>query len=146
MSGRPAPEGVRRGWPDAARLAGLTVLLVEDDDDSRELMTVILSFCGARVMAASSARQGLETLRSTAPDIVVTDLSMPGEDGYWLLRSIRKLSPQEGGAIPVIAVTAFRDEHGPDRARSEGFRHWLGKPVEPAVLCDTVSAACRPAA
>jgi CheY-like chemotaxis protein len=116
-------------------LRGLRVLVVEDDADCLELFTVILRHCGAEVAAASSVREAMELFEHSRPAVVVSDISMPGEDGFGLLRRLR----ERGTSIPTVAVTAFGKEHSRAQCLGAGFRDHLTKPVDPDVLCKTVA-------
>jgi CheY-like chemotaxis protein len=117
-------------------LEGTTVLVVEDDDDTRDVMRAMLEMCGARVVVAESAKRGLEAFLSARPDAIVSDIAMPGEDGYWLVREVaRTLNVRD---VPAVAVTAFAGQHPRARALEAGFRAHLSKPVDPEVLCRTV--------
>jgi PAS domain S-box-containing protein len=124
------------------RLAGLRVLVVDDDADSRDVTQLMLEDYGARVGVADSAADALDMVDREHPDVLIVDIGMPGEDGYSLLRKIRQ---RETTRTPAIAVTAYvRDE---DRTRSlrAGFGGHLGKPVAEADLIDAVAlAAGRP--
>jgi CheY-like chemotaxis protein len=107
-------------------LLGVRVLVVEDHDDSRDILEQVLSHAGAHVVAVSNARAALSLVSDV--DIVVTDFAMPGEDGCWLLRQV------EGGPhrVPVIVVTGFSDD--PD-VKSASFARVLRKPTDPWRLC-----------
>jgi len=119
----------------AEHLRGVRVVLVEDHDDSRELFALMLEQCGALVISAPSARTGLQAVLEMRPDVVVSDLGMPGEDGYWLIREVRR----QVGALPAVAVTGFSDRFHPVHAREAGFREYLNKPIEPERLCGAVA-------
>jgi two-component system, chemotaxis family, CheB/CheR fusion protein len=121
------------------RLDGLSVLVVDDDPAPLDLYREILTLAGARVRVATSARAAILLVRQQAPDVVVSDIMMPGEDGYWLIRSIRELPVDEGGGVPVLAVTGDPRTHSSERARAAGFDGHLGKPVAVAEFCATVS-------
>jgi CheY-like chemotaxis protein len=121
-------------------LRGVHVLLVDDDKETVELLSTILRYSGALVMNAGSARAALKALQTVKPDIVVTELTMPDEDGYWLLREIRSLAPAQGGVIPVVAITDDTLDHGARRIRTAGFNAFLPKPIEPWDLCRTVAS------
>jgi PAS domain S-box-containing protein len=122
-----------------ARLDGVRVLLVDDEPDSNEALRVLLDHCGAEVRVAGSAAHAHEILSRWKPDVLVTDIGMPGEDGYALLARIRA-RPDERANVPAIALTAFAS--GDDRARvlSAGFRLHLAKPVQPAELTAAIAA------
>ena len=121
-------------------LQGVHVLLVEDDDDSRALLQTILQYCGALVTVVASARAAVSTLERVKPDLVLSDLSMPGEDGYWLIGRIRTLPSDRGGKIPAIAITAHGHPHSVDRTLAAGFQAHLRKPVDPWDLARTIAA------
>ncbi len=120
-------------------LLGLNVLIVEDDEDGRELLEMVLNDYGAVVTAVSSAVAALESLKAGAFDILVSDIGLPSEDGYSLLRRVRELPADEGGRIPAIALTAYAS--GDDRARAlaAGFEAHVTKPVEPQELAAAVA-------
>jgi CheY-like chemotaxis protein len=122
----------RRSIPSAVR-----VLVVDDDPDARDLVAFLLESVGVEVRLASSAADALKELATYTPHVVVSDVGMPGEDGYFLIRRIRALSAEKKN-VPAIALTAFtRDE---DRARAllEGFTMHMSKPIEPADLLDAI--------
>src|SRR5205814_7986363 len=118
-----------------ARLRGIRIVLVENHDDSRELLALMLERCGAEVVSAPSARMGLQALLERRPDVVVSDLGMPGEDGYWLINEVLS----RVGAVPAVAVTGFSDRYHPTLARAAGFREYLEKPIDPDRLCGAVA-------
>lgn len=120
-------------------LRGIHVLVVEDDDDSRELLETMLAYCGALVTTAASARVALNTLRRVTADVLLSDISMPEQDGYWLIREVRALPAERGGAIPAVAITAHGYPHGVDRTLAAGFQAHLRKPVDPWELARTIS-------
>jgi len=118
-------------------LDGATVLVVEDDEDTRDVMRAMLELGGARVIVAESAKSGLETFERARPDAIVSDIAMPGEDGYWLVRKVaRRMNARD---VPAVAVTAYAGQHPRERALAAGFRAHLAKPVDPEVLCRTVA-------
>lgn len=121
-------------------LGGVHVLVVEDDDDSRALLETILQYCGALVTAVASARDAMNTLQRVKPDLLVSDISMPEQDGYWLIRELRALPADRGGTMPAIAVTALGYPHGVDRTLAAGFQAHLRKPVDPWELARTIAA------
>jgi len=112
-----------------SELRGVTILVVEDDDDTREVLRVMLELCGARVVCAESARDGLQTFRQEQPRAIVSDIAMPGEDGYSLVRKIRSMKSEMAG-VPVVALTAFTQAEDRRRAIRAGFKHFVPKPVE----------------
>jgi CheY-like chemotaxis protein len=123
-------------------LDGIHVLVVDDDADTRELAVQALEHYGALVTTVPSATQAVKALERFLPDIVVSDLAMPGEDGYWLLREIRAMPGERARRIRVIAVTAFGSEHPRDRALNAGFDEYLRKPLDVWVLCAMIGRLC----
>jgi CheY-like chemotaxis protein len=122
-------------------LVGVRVLVVDDDEGTAELFAAALTACGADVLTAASATDALRVFAARVPDVVVTDIAMPGADGYWLMREIRQLPDVPGRTVPVVAVTAFGREHFRSRSLASGFFDHLEKPVDPLVLCETVARA-----
>ena len=123
-------------------VTGVRVLLVEDQWDSRELMAEILRSAGCEVALAGSASEALERLEEADPDVLVSDIGMPGEDGYSLLRRIRQRE-EAGSSLPAIAVSAYAREEDRIRALSAGFQMHLAKPFEPAELLAAVARAAE---
>jgi PAS domain S-box-containing protein len=115
-------------------LQGLHVLVVDDEEDAREMLRILLSNCGLRVSVAASSREGLEVLRRERPQVLVSDIGMPGEDGYTFLQKVRALSADEGGHTPAVALTAYSRAEDRTRALRAGFNMHLPKPVEPSEL------------
>jgi CheY-like chemotaxis protein/two-component sensor histidine kinase len=120
-------------------LHGLRILVVDDDDDARELLSFVLERSGAEVHAAPSVAAALSELERHTPHLVISDIGMPGEDGYALIRSIRTQPDETRRNIPAIALTAFARNEDRTRALVEGFNQHLAKPVEPRVLLRTVA-------
>jgi CheY-like chemotaxis protein len=121
---------------EPVRLAGVRVLVVEDHDDSRDMLEQALAHVGALVIASPSADEAVAHLGEV--DVVVTDIAMPGHDGFWLLREVQRRQ----GSTPVIAVSGFSDLHV--RAlRESAFARVLRKPIDPWLLCHEVAAALR---
>lgn len=112
-------------------LEGLRVLIVDDEPDARDFLTTVLEECGAEVKTAASAIEALEVLQRLQPDVLVSDIGMPGEDGYSLIRQIRAIEAQTGGRIPAIALSAYAREQDRKAALSAGFQVHVPKPVEP---------------
>jgi CheY-like chemotaxis protein len=121
-------------------LAGLRVLVVDDEPDARDLVARILSRCGAEVTLAGSAREAAERLPAERPDVLLSDIGMPDQDGYALIRQVRALPPERGGQTPAVALTAFARGEDRERALAEGFQLHVAKPVEPADLAAAVAA------
>jgi signal transduction histidine kinase len=129
-------------------LSGVSVMIVDDELDARDVLVAILELRGAKVIAASSAAEAVERLtkNGSMPDVLVSDIGMPSEDGFDLISKVRAMGPERGGKIPAIALTAYaRDE---DRARvlAAGFQRHVAKPVEPSSLAHAVASLARPAA
>ncbi|HUG52478.1 MAG TPA: ATP-binding protein, partial [Vicinamibacteria bacterium] len=121
------------------RLAGLRVLVVEDEADTRDLLAVALGHSGAEVSAVGSAREALESVHRHRPDVLVCDIGMPGEDGYALLSRLRALPPEDGGLVPAVALTAYARADDRRQALSAGYQVHLAKPVDPDELVAVVS-------
>lgn len=121
-------------------IAGVRVVVLDDEPDSRELVRRLLEEAHAVVSAAGSAREAFELLKATRPDVLVSDIGMPGEDGYSLIKRVRALSADEGGATPAVAVTAYARAEDRVNAIRAGFQHHLSKPIEPAELIAIVAS------
>jgi CheY-like chemotaxis protein len=124
----PAPE------PERTLLADLSVLVVEDDADSRESLVRVLEQYGARVTGAATAREGIRALEVAVPDVLVSDIGMAGEDGYDLIRKVRRFPAERGGRLPALAVTAYGEEGDRLKAISAGYQAHVAKPVAPTAL------------
>jgi PAS domain S-box-containing protein len=132
--------------PRAVRLDGLRVLVVDDDPDALELASTILGSAGASVGISLSAPDALETLQQWRPDVLVSDIEMPGEDGYSLIRKVRALDPRQGGRTPAVALTAYGRTEDRMRTLSAGYNMHVPKPVDPGELTTIIaSVAGRPA-
>jgi signal transduction histidine kinase/ActR/RegA family two-component response regulator len=127
---------------DEPRLDGVRILVVEDDADNRELLVEALELSGAVATPAASAREALAIARSARPDVIVSDISMPGEDGYDLIRSLRAVSPKMQ-EVPAIALTAHARLEDVSRVLEAGFTMHLGKPVRPTSLCAAIARVLR---
>jgi CheY-like chemotaxis protein len=115
---------------ERVRLEGLRVLCVDDDDDARLLLRDVLADRGAEVATAGSAHEGFAAFERFRPDVIVSDIAMPGGDGYGLIRAIRGLSAERGGRTPAVAVTAHARESDGERAFAAGFQGHMSKPVD----------------
>jgi signal transduction histidine kinase/CheY-like chemotaxis protein len=125
-----------------ARLDGVEVLLVEDDADARNVLRLLLEIAGAKVEAVGSVRRALQTFDGFRPDVLVTDIGLPDEDGYALIRHVRAREG-DGGHIPAIALTGYVASEDSVRLRAAGFQAHLRKPVEPDEIVATVAALAR---
>jgi CheY-like chemotaxis protein len=119
-------------------LRGVRVLVVDDEPDACELVKRVLIERQAEVVTALSAEAALSAMRRAKPAVLVSDISMPEADGYSLLRRIREQSPDEGGRIPAIALTAFARAEDRARALESGFQAHVAKPVDADELCAAV--------
>jgi CheY-like chemotaxis protein len=124
-------------------LEGVRILLVEDDDDTREMTRLALDAEGATVVAVSRARDAVAAIEAERPDVVVSDISMPGQDGHAFLRKVRSLPLTRGGKVPAIAVTALESREARIASRQAGFHYHLTKPVDPGKLVDIVTSLVR---
>lgn len=120
-------------------LEGLRILLVDDDRDNLQILTVLLTEHKANVQPASSAAEALEVLQWYSPDVLVSDLAMPEEDGYSLIAKVRELETKSGGHIPAVALTAYVRVEDRARALSRGFNIFVPKPVEPSELITAIA-------
>ena len=125
---------------DHPSLKGVTVLAVDDEADARQLIKRVLEDCGARVLVAASSEEALELLEQDRPNMIISDIGMPGEDGYAFIGKVRSLSDKEGGNIPAAALTAFARSEDRTRALRAGFQTHVSKPVEPAELAAVVAS------
>ncbi|PYN84344.1 MAG: hypothetical protein DMD87_27925 [Candidatus Rokuibacteriota bacterium] len=114
---------------DDVYLGGVSVLVVDDYGPVRAVVAAMLEHCGATVTAVGSAAEAFEALKRERPDVLVSDLAMPGKGGYWLIGQVRALPPERGGATPAAALTGFT---GPEHRASilrAGFQYHIEKPV-----------------
>jgi len=131
----------RRGQvPTVARLEGIRVLLVEDDEDSRKLLGLMLTRQGAEVTSTASSAEALDAFGQMLPDVVVSDIGMAEVDGYELMRKVRALPAEGGGLTPAIALTGYATRKDRERALSAGYQLHLAKPVEPADLVAAIAS------
>jgi CheY-like chemotaxis protein len=137
---------------ERSRLDGVRVLLVDDTPDVREVVSEILVQGGATVTAVGSAQEALTALQGERPDVLLSDLAMPGKDGYWLIGQVRGLPPERGGVTPAAALTAHTGPEHRARVLRAGFQVHLEKPLGLEALVGTVAdlalegAAARPGA
>lgn len=126
-------------WTGTPRLDGVRVLLVEGAPEVREVVAEALGQCGARVTAVESAGDGLTILKRERPDALVSSLSMPDKDGYWLIREVRKLPPDQGGDVPAVAFTGLTTAEDRLATLRAGFQHHVPKPVALGRLAGVVA-------
>ena len=115
-------------------LAGLRIVVADDQDDSRELIEFLLTQQGAVVTGAASAAEAYDAVRSNPPDVLLSDIEMPDENGYAFIKRLRALPPEEGGTVPAAAMTAHGSREDRDRAVAAGFQRHLAKPFQPTDL------------
>ncbi len=125
---------------EALDLSGVRVLVVDDQPDAREVTERLLVECGARVWSASSAREALDTMGRARPHVLVSDIGMPGMDGFELLRRIRALGDEGGGCVPAVALTAFARPEDRASALGAGFEMHLTKPADASRLIAAVAS------
>jgi CheY-like chemotaxis protein len=135
------------GTPELALrdLSGVSVLVVDDDRDARELIARILTDCQAKVALAANAHEALELFQAEPPDLLISDLGMPDMDGFELVSRVRALGRERGGRVPAIALTAFARSEDRLRALEAGFSAHISKPVEPGELIAAVAGIVGPA-
>jgi CheY-like chemotaxis protein len=139
------PEAQTEALPGAesavptVKLDGVSVLLVEDAPDARELIALMLRERGALVSTASNATEAMERLKASLPDVLVSDIGLPGEDGHALLRRVRAWAEARDQWVPAIALTAYASAEDARKAYRAGFQVHLSKPIEPAQLIDAVA-------
>jgi PAS domain S-box-containing protein len=131
----------REDAPD--RLDGLRILAVDDEADTRELLRQGLEYCGATVEVVGSAAEAIEALMSSVPDILISDIGMPGTDGYDLIKQIRALPPDRGAKVAAIALTAYTRIEDRLQALRAGYDMHVPKPVELAELCAVAASVAR---
>ena len=138
-----APTNVAAGGGMAFRcpeeLEGIRIVAVDDDADARKLLETVLTHCRASVTTVATAAEALEAVRRLRPDVLLSDIEMPGEDGYSLIAKVRALPPGEGGQTPAAALTAYARVEDRTRALRAGFQLHVPKPVEPAELVAVVA-------
>lgn len=124
-------------------LNGLCIVAVDDNVDTLDLVSIILEGYGARVLVAQSAREALNVIAQTQPDLLLSDIAMPEIDGYELIRRIRIQESQQGGFLPAIALTAYARDEERLLALNAGFQMHVSKPVEPIELVAVVAQFAR---
>src|SRR5262249_32470398 len=131
----------RRGRSsDRVRLDEVHILLVEDDDDSRKLLGTMLKRYGAKVTSTKSAAEALEGFAEELPDILISDIGMPDEDGYELIRKLREQPSHRGGLTPAIALTGYASRKDRERALAAGYDKHMAKPIEQAEMIEAITS------
>lgn len=136
-------DSPRLPFDNLPNLNGVRVLLVDDEPDARGFLIAALEECGAEVVAVGSVSEALATISHLKPDVLVSDIGMPIEDGYSLIRQLRQLTAEQGGQIPAIALTAYARAEDRMKAIAAGFQIHIPKPVEPAELVTVVASLAR---
>ena len=139
-----SPAGETLDLAASGALRGVRLVVVDDEPDTRDLLRALLERCGAVVEVAGSSAEGLTLLRRTKPDLLLSDLGMPGEDGYELIRKVRALPAAEGGRTPAVALTVCARAEDRTRVLLSGFRAHVPKPVEPAELVAVLASLLPP--
>jgi len=136
---RTAANDAANVWSGTPRLDGVRVLLVEGATRVREVVADVLGQCGAHVTAVDSAVAGLASLKRERPDALLSSLSMPEKDGYWLIREVRKLPPDQGGDVPAAAFTGLTTPEHRRATLRAGFQFHVPKPAALSRLAEVVA-------
>ena len=136
--GTPTVSSVAELQP-LASLEGVSVLIVDDEEDARDVLSLILQDRGAEVRAVASVAAALESIRERIPDVLISDIGMPGEDGHTLLRKLRLLAPEQGGQVPAVALTAYATPADSAKALAAGFDRHVRKPVTSEEIIEAVA-------
>jgi CheY-like chemotaxis protein len=126
-----------------ARLAGRSILVVDDDKDTREMLRFILEQDGAQVMSAGSVTEAVEQYKTSPPDAMIADIGMPEFNGYALIALIRDHDKELGRSTPAIALTAYTSPKDEQTALAAGFQKYMSKPFEPGEIIDTISSLVK---
>jgi PAS domain S-box-containing protein len=137
---RPSPRNLLPSSDYVPHLDGLKILVVDDEADTRDLLRTTLSECGAQVDAAGSVSEAFALLATSVPDVIISDIGMPDEDGYDLIRRLRSMPLKSGGRVPAIALTAYARVEDRLKALRAGFQMHVPKPVELAELMTVVAS------
>jgi CheY-like chemotaxis protein len=124
-------------------LKDLQVLVVDDEADTREWLSIVLQERGAHVIAVGSVDEALEAIEQLKPNVLLSDIGMPGKDGYALIRKVRELEPDMGGRIPAVALTAYASVEDYKEALSAGFQLHVAKPIRAAELVAVVAKLAK---
>ena len=120
-------------------LEGLRILVVDDNDDARQALTLVLEECGAEVVPVASGAAALETLPQVQPHVLVSDIAMPEMDGRGLIHRVRELDDEDGGTVPAMALTAYASPTDCTRTLLAGYQIYLAKPYDPTELIGLVA-------
>jgi CheY-like chemotaxis protein len=134
------PQGeATPGFFEPSDLQGLRVLVVDDHADARRLIMAVLEHCGAETASAASAGEALDAMETFEPHVLVSDIGMPGEDGYTLIKNVRQREEPAGRRTPAMALTAYARAQEKEKALASGFQQYAVKPIEPARLVRLVA-------
>lgn len=138
---RVAPTDLQqlKQMPEIVKLQGIKILIVDDDEEAGKLVALVLGNLGADARAVTSVAEGLKFLRSFSAEVVVSDIAMPGEDGYALMRRLREIEPELGRPIRTMALTGYGRPEDRTRILASGFQKYIQKPVEPIALARAVA-------
>ncbi len=140
---RAAPASEPPPWFSPVRLDGLTVLSVDDDEDARDLLRAVLEEAGARAVVASNVDEAMTAIEQAVPDVLLSDIAMPGATGYDLIRRVRALPSEQGGDVPAAAITAYARAEDRQRVLAAGYMMHVPKPLDPAQLVMVVATLAR---
>ena len=143
-SGRAQPSALTAPLQQAPDLAGIKVLVVDDEPDTRDMLRTMIEQLGAQVKVCASSGEALQIFHEWLPDVIVSDIEMPGEDGYQLMRRIRELAPEHGGKTPAVALTAYARTDDRMRALSAGYQMHVAKPADPIELAAVIASLASP--
>ncbi len=129
-----------RSPEEGQRLDGISILLVEDNPDTLDMLRYIFDERGAEVITAASVPEALDALERRSPNALVSDIALPDQDGYELIRQVRERAPEHGGQIPAVAVTAYAAPEDRVRALDSGFQRHLAKPIDPDEMIAVVAS------
>ncbi|MBW4515840.1 MAG: response regulator [Timaviella obliquedivisa GSE-PSE-MK23-08B] len=130
--------------PGSLVLEDISVLIVDDNSDNRSYLATVLEIAGAKVTAVASGQEGMDCLQHAQPDVLLSDIAMPDENGYELLHRVRTFEQEQGvRTIPAIALTAYTKPEDRHQALSVGFQQFLSKPIDPTQLIEAVAEAVR---
>jgi CheY-like chemotaxis protein len=124
-------------------LEGISIVLAEDDDDAREALRLALEARGASLRCVKDGAAALAAIRERPPDVVISDIAMPGEDGHVFLKKLRALPPRHGGRTPAVALTAFHDRDARLASVHAGYHYHLTKPFDPDKLVEILVGLVR---
>jgi PAS domain S-box-containing protein len=136
-------DNAPRQMPKQHNLKGIHVLVVDDHEDARDLIRTVLETCGAEVDTAGDVNAALVAFDRRVPNVLISDIGMPGQDGYDLIRQIRALPADRGGGVPAAALSAYARTEDRRRALNAGYSMHLAKPIEPGELVDVVASLTR---